>query len=216
MLYLYRIIESLTRIPFNQFLLQEFYYPIGLTTMGYLPIQRFSRERIVPTEYDRYFRNQLIHGYVHDPAAAMMGGVAGHAGVFSNARDVAAFMQMLLNGGEYNGNRFLSSEAVSYFTSSHFEGNRRGLGFDKPETDKSKNSPVPGKASISTFGHLGFTGTAAWADPENDLIFVILTNRVYPDQRNRTFNSEKVRTHTFKAVYDALYSGQEELQFGQK
>lgn len=204
MFYLKRALDELMRKPFETFLHEEFYHPLGLSTMGFNPTVRFPLDRIVPTEMDRDFRGQLVHGHVHDPAAAMMGGVAGNAGLFSNAYDVGVIMQMLLNRGEYGGNRYFSSSTIDKFTSTVYEGNRRGLGFDKPETDPDENSPAPDQASPRAFGHLGFTGASVWADPEYDLVFVFLSNRVHPDTSNSYFSSEKVRTQAFEAVYEAI------------
>lgn len=204
MFYLKRALEQFTRQSFEDYVYEEFYQPMGLSTMGYKPLDRFPLSRIVPTELDKDFRQQLVHGHVHDPAAAMMGGVAGNAGLFSNAYDLAVMMQMLLNKGEYGGNRFFQASTVDYFTKAHFEENRRGLGFDKPQRDPDENSPAPDQASFSTFGHLGFTGTSVWADPEYDLIFVILANRVHPDSRRNYFNREAIRTQTFEVLYEAI------------
>ena len=129
---------------------------------------------------------QLLRGYVHDPGAAMMGGVAGHAGLFSNAYDVAAIMQMLLNGGTFNGRKYFEKATVDLFTAYHSEVSRRGYGFDKPEKDNSsRKEPYPAtSASAQAFGHTGFTGTCAWADPSAGLVYVFLSNRLYPSQHN--------------------------------
>jgi CubicO group peptidase (beta-lactamase class C family) len=161
---------------------------------------------IVPTEQDVTFRNQLIHGYVHDPGAAMLGGVGGHAGLFGNANDLAKVMQMYLNKGNYGGEQYITSEAINYFTSCMYcsEGNRRGLGFDKPEPDKSKDSPACSGASLNSFGHTGFTGTYAWADPDNGLLYIFLSNRIHPDAENKTLSKQNIRTKIQQVFYDAL------------
>ena len=174
-----KIIETKTAMPLNDYVQKTFYTPLnsGLT---YLPLTKYPLEQIAPTENDTKFRKQLIRGYVHDQGAALMGGVAGHAGLFGSAMDVAVVMELLLNKGEYNGLQLLDSAVIREYTSAHFPDNRRGLCFDKPEFDEKKESPVTKECSLQSFGHSGFTGTFAWADPENDLIFVFLSNRVFP------------------------------------
>jgi CubicO group peptidase (beta-lactamase class C family) len=172
--------------------------------MCYLPAERFDLERVVPTEEDRWWRNQLVHGSVHDPSTAMFGGVGGQAGLFSNAWDLAAVMYLLLNDGAYAGQRFLQPQTIQYFTNRQPD-SHRGLGFDKQ-----RSSPIPGEGMVAhsahpaTFGHLGFTGTCAWADPENDIIFVFLSNRVYPSAQNKKINELRVRQSVQQAVYEAL------------
>lgn len=188
-----------------QVLVDSFFYkPLGLQTMGYLPLKQFPLQRIVPTEQDNDFRKQLLQGYVHDPGAAMLGGVAGHAGLFSNANDVAIIMQMLLNKGEYGGQRFFKEETVKKFTEQQFPGNRRGLGFDKPEPDTTKGSPTCKSSPLSTFGHTGFTGTCTWADPDNNLLFIFLSNRINPSVQNKKLIDLNIRTKIQQTIYDAL------------
>jgi CubicO group peptidase (beta-lactamase class C family) len=165
------------------------------------PLEQFPLSRIVPTEDDDYFRHQLVHGYVHDPAAAMLGGVAGHAGLFSTTHDFAKLMQMLLNEGAYGGKRYFDPATVQLFTSQQYEDNRKGLGFDKPEPDTSKVSPTGELASLQTFGHTGFTGTCIWADPKHDLIYGFFSNRVHPDADNEKLISMDFRT----IIQDAIY-----------
>ncbi len=182
------------------------YRKIGAHNMGYLPLSRFPKNSIAPTENDKLFRNQIVQGYVHDPGAAMLGGVAGHAGVFSTANDLAKIMSLYLNKGNYGGEQYISSNTISYFTSciACADGNRRGLGFDKPEPNKTKEGPTCASASLSSFGHTGFTGTYAWADPENGLIYIFLSNRVYPDAENKKLAKLNTRTNIHQVFYDAL------------
>jgi CubicO group peptidase (beta-lactamase class C family) len=186
--------------------MKPIYRKLGANTMGYLPLERFSKKLIAPTEMDNNFRKQLVHGYVHDPGAAMLGGVAGHAGIFSNANDLAKIMQLYLNQGNYGGEQYVSSATMNYFSSciNCQEGNRRGLGFDKPEPDKSKEGPTCASASSSSYGHTGFTGTYAWVDPENGLIYIFLSNRVHPDAENKKLSKLNTRTNIHEVFYEAL------------
>jgi CubicO group peptidase (beta-lactamase class C family) len=175
---------------------------LGLASTGFLPLERFPASRVAPTEREKQFRRQLIRGYVHDPGAAMFGGVAGHAGLFSTAYDIAVLMQMLLNRGVMNGQRFLSDSTVDRFTAYGTGISRRGLGFDKPERDNiTRKEPYPTlSASPRTFGHTGFTGTCAWADPETGLVYVFLSNRVHPDG-----SSKLLRLNVRSNIHEALY-----------
>ena len=204
-----KYIEITSGMGQNEFVEKEIYQPLGLQTMTYLPLKKFSRKRIVPTEYDKEFRKQLIHGYVHDPGAAMMGGVAGHAGLFSIATDLAALMQFLLNKGQIGDQSIIKKEIVDQFTACQFcPGNRRGIGFDKP-TVSIKNGPTCDLVSPSTFGHSGFTGTITWADPENKVNFVFLSNRVYPDADNWKITKMNVRTEIQRVIYEALFEARQ-------
>jgi beta-N-acetylhexosaminidase len=182
-IFLAKLVEKITGMPADEYVMKNFYEPMGLKSIGYDPLARNSKRNIAPTENEKVFRNQTIRGSVHDPGAAMMGGVAGHAGLFSNAYDLAAVMQMLLNGGNFKGKDYLKKETVGLFTIYHSDSSRRGYGFDKPEKDNAtRQEPYPSKnASVFTFGHTGFTGTCTWVDPTNKLVFVFLSNRVYPD-----------------------------------
>jgi CubicO group peptidase (beta-lactamase class C family) len=175
-----------------------------LESVGFKPLDHFPINRIVPTELEKTFRTQLLRGDVHDPASAMFGEVAGHAGLFSDAYDIACIMQMLLNGGTFNGKKYLQKETVDLFTAYHSNISRRGYGFDKPEKDNdTREEPYPTKsASPLTFGHTGFTGTCAWADPASDLIYIFLSNRVYPEE-NRLFLKMNVRPKIHEAIYKA-------------
>ena len=202
--YLKKILDSITYNSFYPTLLQSYYNPMGMQTMGFLPLKRFPLNRIIPTEDDTYFRHQLVHGYVHDPGAAMLGGIAGHAGLFSNSLDLAIYMQMLLNGGYYGNTRFLNPKTIELFTSKQYENNRKGLGFDKPEKDYKKPGPTIKDMSADGFGHTGFTGTAVWADPKYDLIYVFLSNRVNPTADNKKLIQMNVRTDIMQVIYDDL------------
>lgn len=202
-------VERLTRTSIDKYLKEKFYAPLGLSTLLYKPYEVYSDSRIVPTERDFAFRKQLVHGDVHDPTAAMLGGVAGHAGLFGTSNDLAVLMQMLLNNGEYGGEKYLDQQVIQKFTNKFFEesSNRRGLLFDKPEPDFTKASPAAKSASTLSFGHTGFTGTCVWADPENELIFVFLSNRVYPDASINRLADLNVRTNMQEAVYEAIRKG---------
>jgi len=206
MLIMQRMVEHITGKSLDEYLEEEFYRPMGIYRLCFNPLNHFPVSRIAPTENDTSFRKQQIRGTVHDPAAALMGGVAGNAGLFSDASSLAMLMQMLLNGGEYGGHRYLEQSTVDLFTKRYFTNslNRRGLIFDKPESSPGKESPAARSASPATFGHTGFTGTCAWADPENDLVFIFLSNRVYPDATNNKLAKGNYRTDMMEAVYKAF------------
>lgn len=197
-----KVIESIIDQPQNQFLHQEIYAPMGLQNMRYNPLDFFSKDKIVPTEYDRIFRKQLIHGHVHDPGAAMLGGVGGHAGIFSNAADLASIMQLFLKDGSYAGNEFFNREIREDFTRKQYPNNRRGIGFDRPRESGGGTCDI--LASSQSFGHSGFTGALAWADPKDEVIFIFLSNRVHPDQENWKIRDMNIRTDMQHVVYDAL------------
>ncbi len=198
--FLQRIIEKETGKTLDSFVKDEFYEPLGLSTMGYRPIERIKVEQIAPTEKDVTFRSQHITGYVHDQGAAMMGGVAGHAGLFSNAQDLAVVMQMLMNGGNYGGKNYLSKSTIDMFNKRYFANNRRGLGFDKPSLTPGKGSTCK-EASAMSFGHTGFTGTMCWADPKTGLVYVFLSNRVNPDAENKKIQTLDIRTDIQEEIY---------------
>lgn len=207
--YMQQIIEKIGGEPlYNRS--HRFYRQLGLSRMGYLPLSRFDKSEIVPTENDFYFRRQLIHGYVHDPAAAMMGGVAGHAGLFSNAYDLGILMQMMLNRGVYGGKQFLEGAVIDTFTKKQYEGNRKGMGFDKPELRPGKVGPAIKDMSASSFGHTGFTGTCTWVDPEHQLVYVFLSNRVYPSADNKKLIRKNIRTRILQVIYNDLLQKQED------
>jgi beta-glucosidase-like glycosyl hydrolase/CubicO group peptidase (beta-lactamase class C family) len=200
-----KIIEKETQMPLNTYVENTFYKPLGLTTMCYHPLAKFESNRIVPTEFDAKFRKQLLLGDVHDQGAAMLGGVAGHAGLFSDANDLAVMMQLFLNKGTYGGKRYLDSNTVSNCTACQYcKDNRRAIGFDKPEMNPGKDSPVCDCVSYLSFGHSGFTGTLAWADPNNELIYIFLSNRVYPDAENNKLSKSNIRTKIQEVIYNAV------------
>jgi beta-N-acetylhexosaminidase len=199
-----KIVEKISGKTLDTFVYDNIYHPMGLTRIGYKPTERFAKNKIVPTERDTVFRRQTVRGFVHDPGSAMYGGVAGHAGVFSDAFDLAELMQMLLNKGEYNGKHILNAETVDLFTKRGTTKSRRGLGFDKPEPDPTKQSPTYNKVPLSVFGHTGFTGTSVWSDPDNNLTFIFLSNRVYPDAENPKLVKMNIRTDLQKIVYKAI------------
>ncbi|EMR01276.1 glycoside hydrolase family 3 N-terminal domain-containing protein [Cesiribacter andamanensis] len=200
-----RIAEKILNQPMADFLAQNLYDPLGLETMTYLPLSKYSLDRIAPTEQDTYFRNSLVAGMVHDQGAAMMGGIAGHAGLFSNATDLAVLMQMQLQDGEYGGKRYYSPGTIARFAQTQYKGNRRGLGWDKPELNTA-HGPTSNFASPRTFGHTGFTGTAAWVDPEFDLVYIFLSNRIHPDANNTKLIRFGTRTRIMDEVYKAMQS----------
>ena len=203
--FLKRIIENETKAPLNVFVKNTFYAPLGLNTMTYKPLIKFEKEEIVPTELDTKFRKQLVHGDVHDQGAAMQGGVGGHAGLFSNANDLAVMMQLFMNKGEYGGVRYIDSSTVNEFTKCQYcTDNRRALGFDKPENNSNKPSPVCGCVSYLSFGHAGFTGTLAWADPEHELIYIFLSNRVNPNAEDNKLAKSGIRSKIQEVIYEAV------------
>ena len=197
-----KMIEQITGMTLNEYVDQHFYSPMGLTSIGYLPLNRMSKKQIVPSTLETEFRNQELQGYVHDQSAAIMGAVAGHAGLFSNAKDISAIMKMLLNGGYWEGKSYLKDETIELFTGYQSSISRRGLGFDKPEKENRTGiNPYPAKSCSSfSFGHLGFTGTCVWADPERNLIFVFLSNRIYPND-NGVFKELNLRGKIFEHLY---------------
>ena len=182
----------------------HFYEPLGANFTTYTPLNSFSKEQIVPTENDTLWRRQVVQGYVHDQGAAMLGGIGGHAGLFSNANDIAKIMQMYLNGGYYGGQRFLKEETIQKFNKTYYKDKkvRRGVGFDKPQLDEV--GPTCGCVPMSSFGHSGFTGTYTWADPDNNLIYIFLSNRTYPFASNRKLISEDIRTKLQRLIYEAI------------
>jgi len=206
-IFLGKLVETISGLTLNDYVKKEFYTPLGLNTATFLPKNSLPTNRIAPTEEEKYFRLQLLSGTVHDPGAAMFGGIAGHAGLFSNAYDIAVLMQMLLNGGTFNGKKYLNKETINLFTTYQSTISRRGYGFDKPEKDNAtKVEPYPClSASAKTFGHTGFTGTCTWADPEKKLIYVFLSNRVNAEGGdNKKLLNMNVRSKIHEAIYKAL------------
>lgn len=205
--YLPKIVEMVVDMPFEKYLDENFYKPLNLNHIYYKPLKHTELGKIAPTENDTIFRMQLLCGDVHDQAAALLGGVSGHAGLFANARDLAVMLQLLLDEGYANNHQFLSGFTIKKFTSALFKDNlnRRGIGFDKPEVDPSVKYYTPSQqASMASFGHTGFTGTFAWADPENGLIVVFLSNRIYPDASNNKLAQNDIRTKIHDMFYEAV------------
>lgn len=201
---LQRVVEDQTQMPLDTWMNWKFYSSLGLRRTLYNPINRFDKKEIVPTQLDRRWRKQLVHGFVHDETAALFGGVGGNAGLFSNAEDLAVLFQMLLNRGNYGGKSYLSEGTVEFFTSA-WHGNHRGLGFDKPGGRKSYPA-YSLSASTKTYGHTGFTGTCVWVDPAHDLVYIFLSNRIHPNTRNPKFFSNNIRQRIHQVVYDGLDS----------
>ncbi len=198
-------IENEYQKPLNTLVDEEFYKSLGANRTTYLPLQKFPAEEIIPTEKDNYYRNQLVQGYVHDMGAAMLGGVGGHAGLFANANDVAKIMQMYLQKGYYGGKRYLKTETLDKFNHRYFSDMqvRRGLGFDKPQLNP-KVKATCGCVSDESFGHSGFTGTYTWADPQSGIVYVFLSNRVYPTAANRSLVNSNMRTIIQQVIQDAI------------
>jgi len=203
--YFKEIIENQTSNTLDEFTNNNLYKKLGCTST-YLPLNKTVKEKIIPTENDVIYRKQLLHGTVHDPGASLLGGVGGHAGLFSNALDLAKLMQMYLNKGHYGGDHFINKNTVNYFTQYQYleQDNRRGLGFDKQNPKDRNNSPVCQSASVLSFGHSGFTGTIVWADPLNNLVYIFLSNRVHPDQYNMLLISNNIRTDIQETLYKAI------------
>ena len=190
--------------PMEQIVQENLYESLGANYMTYLPLEKFSKDNISPTEQDNIFRNQKVQGYVHDQGAAMLGGVSGHAGLFSNANDVAKVMQMYLWKGFYGGKRYFDPDVLDLFNTCYYcdKNVRRGVGFDKPQLGTS--GPTCGCVSMTSFGHSGFTGTFAWADPEQEIVYVFLSNRTFPDAENRKLIKSDLRSKIQEAIYEAI------------
>lgn len=201
---LLQLVENEKKTALNQYVQEQFYSPMGLNRLTYLPLEHFDKKEIVPTENDTYFRHQLIHGYVHDQGAAMMGGVGGHAGLFGNAADLARLMQMFLNGGTYGQVQYLKSSTLEEFTRCQYceSENRRGVGFDKPQLEG--DGPTCGCVSMLSYGHTGFTGTMAWVDPEAEIVYIFLSNRVYPSAENTRLIRSGLRTKIQEVIYKSI------------
>ncbi len=206
MYFMQAVIERVVNQPLDEFLDQNFYAPLGLKTLTFNPWQKMPLTNIAPTEEDVAFRKRQVHGYVHDPGAAMYGGVAGHAGLFGTANDLAVMMQLMLNKGTYGDVTLIDPETVEDFTKRQSNMSRRGWGWDKPEPEFGKGGSASKFAPKSTFGHTGFTGTCVWADPDNQLVYVFLSNRVYPAAENGKLLQEGIRTKIHDIVYEAMAS----------
>ncbi len=196
------LVERITNQPLDEFLDQNLYAPMGMTRTTFNPLCRFPADEVVPTQGNGKLRMGELTGFVNDPNAALIGGVSGHAGLFSTALDLAKLMQMQLQLGSYGGTTYFYPETILNFSKRQYVGNRRGLGWDKPSVGS--NGPTTALASQQTFGHTGFTGTAAWADPEHQLIFIFLSNRVYPDAENFKLNQLNIRTRIQGLLYEAI------------
>lgn len=205
--FLQKVAETVSGKPIDQYVYENFYQPLGLKYTMFNPWKKGLKKQCAPTENDQYFRFQLIQGYVHDPGTAMLGGVAGHAGIFSNARELAVILQMLINGGIYRGHRYLKKATLQTFTGFNSDISRRAFGFDKPNKAKGDGGPAADLCSKTTFGHQGFTGTCAWADPETGITFIFLSNRVNPGADNNLINTLGVRTKAQTYIYQALGYG---------
>lgn len=201
------IVEKLAEKPLSQYVQDQFYRPLGMQKAGYHPLNRFSANEIIPTEEDTIFRKTTLQGDVHDQGAAMLGGAAGHAGLFATANDMAILYQLFLNKGTYGGQRYFKAATIELFTSKQSNISRRGLGFDRWDPDTSKQYPSR-LASPQTFGHTGYTGTCVWADPATDLIYIFLSNRVYPQVSERLSNL-RIRSRIQDVIYEAIAKGKD-------
>ncbi len=208
-----QIITNLTGVNYDDYLKQTFYHPLGAYTVTFNPYKVFPLDRIIPTEVDELFRHETMHGFVHDEGAAMMGGISGNAGLFGTTDDLAKIFQMYLQKGYFAGRRYISQKTINEFIRIQYpeNKNRRGLGFDKPYIDNNKNtleeSYPATSASKNSFGHSGFTGTFVWADPDNGLLFVFMSNRVYPTRENLNLYELNIRTAMHQSIYDCIEKG---------
>jgi CubicO group peptidase (beta-lactamase class C family) len=206
------VISKLTNQNFEEYLKKTFYRPLGANTVTYNPYLQFTLNRIVPTETDNLFRKQNIHGFVHDESAAMLGGISGNAGLFGCANDLAKIFQMYLQKGYFGGKRYISEETVNHFITPRFpeNDNRRALGFDKPflNNKSSGNNGYPARdVSSHSFGHSGFTGTFVWVDPDNGVLYVFLSNRVYPTRENGKIFDLNIRSSMLQEIYNCIKTG---------
>lgn len=199
-----RTVGQVSGIPIEEFVQNTFYHPLGLKTATYNPWKKYDPVTIVPSERDQYWRQQKVQAYVHDMGAAMLGGVSGHAGLFANANDLAILLEMIRQGGSYGGQRYLKRKVINEFTQRFPGDTRRGVGFDMLELNEEKPANLSRLASNRAFGHLGFTGTAVWVDPAQDLIFIFLSNRTYPSMYNRKLGKANFRPRVQDVVYKAI------------
>ncbi len=207
---LQKIVERITGQPLDIFVAANIYEPLGLPYLGFNPLRRFPEKQIAPTEQDYRFRGQLLQGTVHDQMAAIVGGVSGHAGLFGTARDLAVLLQMNLWKGNYAGKRYYEQATVPFFSRMYDESHHRGLGWDKAPAD-GNSSYVSPQASVNSFGHTGFTGTMVWVDPEEDLVFIFLSNRVNPDAENTAITTQRTRRKIQDVVYSSLIQRKSQL-----
>jgi len=201
-----KIIETIIKGDYETFLENNFYKKIGANSFTYNPIRKIPKEMIIPTEMDSFFRKRIVHGFVHDESAAMLAGVSGNAGLFASGLDLAKIMQMYLNMGKYGGQQLISENTMKEFTRCQFpqNNNRRALGFDKPPLDKNERGSAAVSAGPNSFGHTGFTGTMCWVDPDNGLLFVFMSNRVYPTRNNSKLYELNIRPNLHQIFYDAI------------
>lgn len=199
-----KYLEDYYQTGLDELIQNHFYSPMGLSNSTYNPLKKFPIQQVAPTENDTYFRYQKVQGYVHDMGAAMQDGIGGHAGVFSTATDVAKLMQMYLQEGEYGGKEYLKSETIKKFNTCYYcdDNVRRGVGFDKPQLGE--KGPTCGCVPMTSFGHSGFTGTFTWVDPENDLLYVFMSNRTFPDAKNYKLVRENIRSEIQRIIYEAI------------
>ncbi len=198
------VVEQASGNDMNTYLQKNFYQKLGATTTLYNPLSKFEKNTIAPTEQDDFLRKQLLQGYVHDEGAAFFGGISGNAGLFSNANDLVKLYQMWLNLGTYGGERYLSKETTRLFTMTKSPNSRRGLGFDKPDPRNNKSSPTAPQAPISVYGHTGFTGTCFWIDPDNNMIYIFLSNRVNPSRTHKNLMTLNIRPRIQSVIYNAM------------
>ncbi len=199
-----KVVEEISEQPFSEYLVDHFYGPLNMRKTTFNPLENFERSEIVPTEKDNYFRFTTVHGEVHDMGAAMLNGISGHAGLFSNAEDLAKLYQMLLNKGHYGGRQFLKPETIKTFTTRHPRSTRRALGYDMKELKEKASCNIAEECSSLTFGHYGFTGTAVWVDPTEELIFIFLSNRTYPSMKNNLLFKDNYRSKIQSAIYKSI------------
>lgn len=205
MYFMKEIVEWQSGTSLDQYVINQFYKPLGMYTAGFNPRRRFEKEQIVPTHNDTDFRKTLLQGYVHDRGAAMLGGVSGHAGLFASANDLAILYQMLLNRGSYGGEQYFKPETVDLFTSKQSAVSRRGLGFDRWDPDAANGYPSK-LASPVTYGHTGFTGICVWVDPQYNLVYIFLSNRVHPEVSEK-LSQLNIRGRIQDVVYEAIRKG---------
>ncbi|GAB3036818.1 glycoside hydrolase family 3 N-terminal domain-containing protein [Spirosoma pulveris] len=203
-LMLQKIVERVSKQPLDKFVTENVYKPLGLHQLGFTPLQRLSNPQCAPTEQDTYYRNQLLVGTVHDQMAAVQGGISGHAGLFGNARDIATLLQMNLQKGVYGDERIFQPMTVPYFTQTLSSRSHRALGWDKPNPESASSVYMAQQASARSFGHTGFTGNVVWVDPDQELIFIFLSNRIYPTAGNNSINTTKLRRRIHEVIYSAI------------
>ncbi len=201
---LQKIVERVSKQPLDRFVTENVYKPLGLHQLGFTPLQRLAHAQCAPTEQDTYYRNQLLVGTVHDQMAAVQGGISGHAGLFGNARDIATLLQMNLQKGLYGDQRILQSMTVPFFTQTLSNRSHRALGWDKPNPESASSVYMAQQASLRSFGHTGFTGNVVWVDPDEDLIFIFLSNRIHPTAGNNSINTTKLRRRIHELIYNAV------------